>query len=89
MGAPPGSPATNTVVATVEVGADPVRVEAAGDQVWVTNNADDTVTRIDPATNTAVATIDVDDGPVSPTITAGAVWVSNAEGGTVVRNEAA
>jgi YVTN family beta-propeller protein len=32
--------------------------------VWVQNNVDGTVTRVDPATNKAVATIRVDSGPV-------------------------
>lgn len=62
-------PATNTVVATVPVGANPegVAVSPDGSQAWTANNSSSTVSVIDTATNTVVSTIAVGrlPGPVS------------------------
>ena len=51
--------ATNTVVATVTVGASPrgVVVTPAGTRVYVTNGGGSNVSVIDTATNTVVATV--------------------------------
>jgi YVTN family beta-propeller protein len=48
---------TNTVTATIPVGANPVGVAAGRDRIFVTNLGDGTVSVIDAATNTVVATI--------------------------------
>ena len=79
------NPRTNHVVATVPVGAFPVRVAVDRHAVWVTNFDDNTVSRIDPATNTVVATIPVGPGPFGIGLAAGAVWVANSGDTTVSR----
>ena len=58
--------ATNTVTATITVGAGPVGVAVSpdGTRAYVTNLGDDTVSVIDTATNTVTATIPVGDDPV-------------------------
>jgi YVTN family beta-propeller protein len=67
------------------VGRAPAAVAAAGGHLWVTNNLDDTVTRIDPATARAVDTIPVGDGPVGVAAGHGALWVANTEDDSVSR----
>ena len=79
------NPGTNRVVATVPVGAFPVRVAVDGHAVWVANFGDNTVSRINPATNTVVATIPVGPGPFGIGLAAGAVWVANSGDATVSR----
>ena len=57
-------PSTGALVTSVPTGKG-ARFFAVGEgAVWVQNNVDGTVTRVDPATNLAVATIAVDSGPV-------------------------
>ena len=53
--------ATNTVVATIPVGSQPIgaAVTPDGTRVYVTNTASNTVSVINTATNTVVATIPV------------------------------
>ncbi|MED1799027.1 YncE family protein [Brevibacillus porteri] len=60
----PNSPAFNTVLATILVGASPIDLEITpdGTSVYVTNALDDTVSVIDTATNTVI-TIQVGVGP--------------------------
>jgi len=53
----------------------------------VTNELDDTVSRIDPQENRVVETIAVGAGPGAITVGAGAVWVANNHDGTVTRIE--
>jgi DNA-binding SARP family transcriptional activator/streptogramin lyase len=43
-------PNTGKVLDVIKVGRQPVAVAAAGDAVWVSNNEDETVTRVDPKT---------------------------------------
>src|SRR3990170_3787634 len=59
--------ATNTVTATVPVGANPagVAVHPAGTFVYVANFNDNTVSVIDTATNTVTATVPVGNAPVA------------------------
>jgi len=72
-------------LASVPVGRAPAGVTDDGRGVWVTNELDDTVTRIDPRTNRVVETARVGDGPTGVTATSGAIWVANGEDGTVSR----
>ena len=54
--------------------------------MWVTNNGDNTVTRIDERTGRIVGSpIPVGDGPLGIAAGAGSVWVANHESNTVTR----
>ena len=63
--------ATNTVVATIAVGLNPVGVAITPDgaRAYVPNAVDNTVSGIDTATNTVVATISVGQLPLGVAIT--------------------
>jgi YVTN family beta-propeller protein len=69
----------------VPVGRAPAAIAAAAGDLWVSNNLDGTVTRIDPHAGRAEATIAVGRGPVGVAGGHGAVWVANTEEGTVSR----
>lgn len=72
------------VVSTIPVGETPVAVAAGLGGVWVTNNDDGTVSRIDPRTNRLDATIRVGAYPDAVAVGAGAVWVvARGEGGDI------
>jgi YVTN family beta-propeller protein len=79
--------ATNSVVATVSVGTQPigVAVNPAGTLVYVANNTADTVSVTDTSTNTVAATVPVGSGPfgiaVNPAGTF--VYVANFVSNTV------
>jgi YVTN family beta-propeller protein len=71
-------PATNTVVATVEVGKKPCSGLTEGfGSIWVPNCTDKTISRVDEKTNQVVATVPV--GPAQSeggiTTGAGSVWI--------------
>jgi YVTN family beta-propeller protein len=59
--------ATNTVVATVQVGNSPagIAVTPDGDFVYVANQGSDNVSVIATATNTVVATVQVGNSPIA------------------------
>jgi YVTN family beta-propeller protein len=78
-------PASNSLVANVDVGSTPTGVAVGEGAVWVTNASDGTVTRIDPATRTVRQTIRVGSAPTGIAVGAGAVWVVNSGDGTVSR----
>ena len=71
--------ATNHVAATIPVGPKPRFLAAGLGAVWILNQGDGTVSRIDPASNKVVATIALETpgngGDIA--IGAGAVWVTN------------
>jgi DNA-binding beta-propeller fold protein YncE len=52
-------PRTDVVLATIPVGRDPGALAAGDADVWVTNNADHTVARIDRRAMATIATIPV------------------------------
>ncbi len=82
-------PSTNSVSATIPVGASPDSVAADDDGVWVANRvAAGTVVRIDPRTNKVVATVPVGDTPDQVALGAGAVWTADRGDGTVFRIDA-
>jgi YVTN family beta-propeller protein len=73
---------TNTVIATIAVGAQPFGVAVAPDRskVYITNNAGNSVSVIDTATNTVVATILVqENSPIGVAVTpdGGKAYVAN------------
>ena len=63
--------ATNTVVATVPVGTNPIGVAITpdGKHAYVTNFTSNNVSVIDTATNTVVATVPVGNNPVGVAVT--------------------
>ena len=77
--------ATNTVVATVAVGSQPlgVAVTPNGAHVYVTNHSSSTVSVIDTATNTVVATVPVGSFPRGVAVTPDGkhVYVANPDYG--------
>ena len=73
------------VVATIPVGAGPASIRYLAESIWVRNNPDGTVSRIDPATNTVVATIRVGDGEGDIAYGDGSIWVTSSEPATVSR----
>jgi YVTN family beta-propeller protein len=68
-------PRTGVVLATIPVGRDPGALAVADADVWVANEADDTLARIDARTNTVAATLPVVHDPVGVVIGTDAVWV--------------
>jgi YVTN family beta-propeller protein len=69
----------------VPVGRAPAAMASGGGDLWVTNNFDDTVTRIDPRSARATHTIAVGDGPAGIAAGHGAIWVANTEDHSVSR----
>jgi YVTN family beta-propeller protein len=66
------------------VGEKPFGIAYGRGAVWVTNNGDDTVTRIDSGSlNTRI--LPVGRGPKGVAVGAGAVWVANSIASTVTR----
>jgi YVTN family beta-propeller protein len=61
-------------VALVKVGSDPAAVAVGEGSVWIANQGDDTVSRIDPVTSKAVV-IKVKKRPFAIAVGEGSVWV--------------
>jgi YVTN family beta-propeller protein len=73
-------------VETVSLGNSPSAIATGAGGVWVTDDVDNTVTRIDPASANAVAsTTPVGRGPSAVATGAGGVWVANTQENTVAR----
>ena len=96
--APPGSPTPATApsrastarrarsLGTTKVGRDPRQLAFGNGFVWVTNNDDNSVTRLDPQTGRVVgAPIPVGQRPLGVASGAGAVWVANHGDHTITR----
>lgn len=91
-------PATNAVVATVQVGpagsdshAHPSDLVAYDGQVWTINNVDGTLVRIDPATNQVAQEIEVSPAAGSDALTPyfmlvdeTGIWVTDFEAGRLL-----
>lgn len=77
-------PHTGRKVASVDVGNLPSALAAGAGSIWVANNADGTVTRIDPAT-LLTTTIPVGHGPAAVAVNAAGAWIANAGDNTLVR----
>ncbi len=67
----------------INVGNGPVSVAVGHGSVWVANNLDGTVSRIDPSRDVVAATIAVGDGPRGLAVTREGIWVSNEFDGTL------
>jgi streptogramin lyase len=68
----------------------PTAVAASGDSVWVTSNANDTVTRLDASTGTSVKTLTLADdgvpnGPSNIIVAPGGVWLTSSLAPIVAR----
>jgi YVTN family beta-propeller protein len=89
VGAAGGDPGPLRIVAAVPTGKHPAGVALASGAVWVANDVDNTVSRIDPATNAVTATIKLHgkNFPDPSVMTAGdgALWVVAPTTGTVSR----
>ncbi|WP_329443767.1 ABC transporter substrate-binding protein [Streptomyces canus] len=68
----------------VPVGQSPDGLAYGAGSVWVANNGDDSVSRIDPRTH-AVQLIPVGSDPVAVAVSGDDVWVANSGDGTVSR----
>jgi YVTN family beta-propeller protein len=85
-----GSSSASLIVAsTIPVGKHPAGVAVAAGSVWVTNDVDNTVSRIDPATGEVTDTIALHGaGYPDPTFVAvsdDALWVASRSTGTISR----
>ena len=72
--------------ATTKVGLNPRQLAFGNGFVWVTNNGDNTVTRLDPNTGRVVGSpIPVGQKPLGIASGAGAVWVANHADHSITR----
>ena len=70
----------------ISVGNSPIAVATGAGSVWVADDQDNTVIRIDPqSANAVTATTPVGQGPTAVAVGAGAVWVASAQDDTVAR----
>ena len=74
-----------SVVARIETGNGPCSEVGGFGYLWVANNRDGTLVRIDPATNAVTGKIDVGPGPCGVAIAGGSVWVDGYSSASVVR----
>jgi serine/threonine-protein kinase len=73
------------VSAEAPVGAAPVRVAAAGPEVWATSGAAGTLTKLDPASGRPAARVALGAGIAGVALGAGAVWVTDPSQGLLLR----
>jgi YVTN family beta-propeller protein len=79
-------PDRRQVVDKISVGNSPGSIATGADAVWVTDEADNTITRIDPrSANAVTATAPVGQDPSGLAVGEDAVWVANTEDDTVAR----
>jgi YVTN family beta-propeller protein len=73
-------------VDTTTVGNNPSAIAVGSDDVWVADDADNTLKRIDPTSSSAItSTTPVGRGPSAVAVGAGAVWVANTQDDAVAR----
>jgi DNA-binding beta-propeller fold protein YncE len=74
------------VSAPIAIGAPPLRVAASGPEVWVTSEADGTLTRLNQTTGEPVGgPIALGGAPAGVAIGAGSVWVTETRSGELLR----
>lgn len=73
-------PDSGDIGPTVEVGSAPIGLAAAGEQVWVANSEEATVSRIDAATGESTGRdVSVGDGPIAVAVFGDRVVVANQD----------
>lgn len=77
--------AAGRVLGSVPVGTNPTAVAYGGGSLWVANQSDDTVMRVDPDTRQVTQTFPVGDNPAALVATADDLWVANLADDTVTR----
>jgi YVTN family beta-propeller protein len=70
-------PGSMAVLSTVTVGPNPLATTWVGDQLWVPNIDDNTVSIVDPATSSVVGTIPTGGSPLAVASAAGHAWVTS------------
>jgi DNA-binding SARP family transcriptional activator len=78
------NPNSGTIVADVQVGADPLRVVAGDGAAWTINGGDQTLSRIDVPT-LRTRTIGLAGTPAGLAVAHGAIWVGNGAAGSISR----
>ncbi len=78
-------PASNKVVATIELDGLSKGIAADGTSVWLSDFGNGKVWRIDAASNKIVATVKVGEAPTAVAAGFGSVWVANSTKGTLSR----
>jgi DNA-binding beta-propeller fold protein YncE len=86
---PKPMPAAGTITSRIRVGSDAGSLAFGFGSLWVRDQTDGTVSRVDPQTNNVVATIRVPFGVGGIAAGEGAVWTSNFEENSVSRIEPA
>jgi virginiamycin B lyase len=85
MPAKPALPSAGTITAQIPVGKDAGSIAFGFGSLWVRNQTDATVSRVDPQTNQVVATIPVGHGVGFIAAGEGAVWTNNFDDDSVSR----
>jgi YVTN family beta-propeller protein len=78
-------PATNRVIAQVDVGAQPCGLAVGAGAIWINGYGSNSVERVDPQTMTLVAHIPVGRAPYDVLFAAGSVWTTNQQDADVMR----
>ena len=79
-------PERREVVSRIPVGNDPIGIASGAGDVWIVDEIDNTLARIDPASaNASISATPVGQGPTAVAVGEGAVWVANTQDGTVTR----
>lgn len=78
-------PATNEVIATVDVVGGTFFLAFGMDALWAVSSGEHTLQKVDPATNTVVGSVQLGTQPGFLTAGEGAVWIQEQGDGTVAR----
>lgn len=71
------------IVSSIDAAAGPLAV--VGNEVWVANTGDDSISKLDPEVDRVIENIDVGSDPSGLTFGFDALWVANAGDGSVSR----
>jgi virginiamycin B lyase len=82
-------PASNRVVAHIQLPAGSFNPAFANNSIWVTSNSSGTLVRVNPKANAVTSETPVGPSPRFLTVGAGSVWVLNQGDGTITRVDAA